>query len=146
MLLKRLSKVFSFVFVFVLLVGSFSLPVSAQQQAATFLPTSEQICGGPCPLIDSEFTLSQGGLFAFIIAIANFLTYIGVAIAILWLIFAGFQFIIGRGESAKKNVVSTLTGLVIIVIAYTVVNILVSLLQSNSLGGIFGGGNSTSTF
>lgn len=145
MLKRIIFSIINLIFIFSLISVGFSLPALAQSSGS--LPTKDQICGGPCPLVDAEFgSLNQTGLFAFILSIARFLTYIGVGVAVLWLVLTGFQFIIGQRDAAKKNIIAILTGLVVIIVAYTVVNILVSLLQSNTLGGIFGSGTTNTNF
>jgi amino acid permease len=74
-----------------------------------------------------------------VIFFARFLTYIGVGLAVLFFVIAGIQYIIGRGEEGKNNLITTFIGLIVIILAYTAVNIIVQLLQSGSLGNIFNG-------
>ncbi len=139
-MLKNLFKLFStFLIVFVLFLGILPVTTNATTQYAQLTPSSDAICGGPCPLIDGSFDFTQQGLVNFILSFARFLTFIGVALAVLFMVFAGVQYIFGKSEDAKQNIISTLIGLVIIIVAYTFVVIVSSLLQSNVLGDFLGG-------
>ncbi len=101
----------------------FSVSVEAQN-----LPGSEMICGGPCPLIGGDnFEFDREGIFRFIIIIARLLTFIGVGLAVLFFVWGGIQFIIGKDEEAKKAIFNAIIGLVIIILAYTVVVLIINL-------------------
>jgi amino acid transporter len=136
----KLSKLFSILVLACTLILAF-LPISlnAATQYAQLAPGRDVICGGPCPLVDGEFDFNREGLVDFILSFARFLTFIGVALAVLFMVFAGVQYIFGKSEDAKSNIISTLIGLVIIIVAYTFVVIVTSLLQSNALGEVIGG-------
>ncbi len=129
----------NFVLILSLISNIFIPTVFAQNTNLT--PTKDAICGGPCPLVDEEFIFDREQLLIFILSIARFLTFIGVGLAVLYMVFAGVQFIIGQKDKAKNNIITTLIGLVIIIVAYTAVNIIVSLLQSNTLGTVLSGSN-----
>lgn len=122
----------------VFFIVNLALPISviAQSSNNNFVPSKSQICGGPCPLIDSDFNPSSDSIFRFIIFLARFLTYVGVGLAVLFFVFAGLQFIVGRSKDARVNIITTFIGLVVIIIAYTVVNIIAQSLASDSLGDI----------
>jgi len=105
------------------------LPVSAQ--ISEILPTSDMICGGPCPLIDGDFEFDQEGLFRFIISISTFLTFLGIGLSVIIIVWSGLKYIIGKDEDARKGIYSALIGLVIIILAYTAVNLVVQALQGN---------------
>jgi hypothetical protein len=109
------------------------------QAANNLTPTRELICGGSCPLFDTDFVFTAENLARFIVSIARFLTFAGVFLAVFFLVFAGIQFIIGKEDEAKENIRTTLIGLVIIIIAYTIVSLIVSLLQGNFLGQAING-------
>ena len=133
-LTKNLLKIGIFSLLFLILL----IPISVKAQSQ-LTPDKDQICGGPCPLIDTEFNGDSDSLFSFVIFFARFLTYIGVGLAVLFFVIAGIQYIIGRGEEGKNNLITTFIGLIVIILAYTAVNIIVQLLQSGSLGNIFNG-------
>lgn len=129
----------SFLLVLILLFGFVGIFGSVSTEAATLTPSRELICGGSCPLFDSDFNFTIENLARFIVSIARFLTFLGVLLAVFFLVFAGIQFIIGKEEEAKENIRTTLIGLVIIIIAYTAVSLIVSLLQGNFLGSAING-------
>jgi hypothetical protein len=119
-----------------------SLPVTTfAQTTSRIAPSRSVICGGPCPLVDTDFRADKDSVLSFIVAFARFITFIGVGLAVLFIVWSGIQFIIGRGEDAKKNLISTIIGLVVIIIAYTVVSIIVGLLQGNALGDVLNSGS-----
>jgi hypothetical protein len=147
-LLSQFLKKGVMLLVFVLLFASLALvPADAQtvtpnlQPTAQLTPSGDTICGGPCPLFDGDFEFDRDSIAIFLIAFSQFLTFVGVALAVVFLVFAGIQYIFGREEDAKKNIITTLIGLVIIIVAYTFVFILANFLQSNALGEAVGGGN-----
>lgn len=137
-----MNKLFKQILVFILiLIVSFSfltpLNVSAQSGSNRFVPSKSEICGGSCPVIDSEFTPTSEGIFRFIIFFARFLTYVGVGLAVLFFVFAGLQFIVGQSEKARQNLVTTFIGLVVIIVAYTIVTLISQTLANGDFGSIF---------
>lgn len=135
------SKILTTFSLFLMLLAAFgTLPVSAQT-TAQLTPSRDIICGGPCPLFDGNFRFDRDGLALFLLAFARFLTFIGVGLAVLFLVFAGLQYIFGKEEEAKKNIVTTLIGLVIIIVAYTFVTVLAQFLQGNALGSALSSGS-----
>lgn len=135
--LESITKNLLKIVIFGLLFAVFLSPVSVNAQSLT--PSKDQICGGPCPLIDTEFQGDSDNLFNFVIFFARFLTYIGVGLAVLFFVIAGIQYIVGKSEEGKNNLITTFIGLIVIILAYTAVNIIVQLLQNGSLGDIIGG-------
>jgi hypothetical protein len=135
--LESITKNLLKIVIFGLLFAVFLSPISANAQSLT--PSKDQICGGPCPLIDTEFDGDSDSLFSFVIFFARFLTYIGVGLAVLFFVIAGIQYIVGKSEEGKNNLITTFIGLIVIILAYTAVNIIVQLLQNGSLGDILGG-------
>lgn len=129
--------------IFGMLFMVFIMPISVHAQSS-LTPSKDQICGGPCPLVDAEFNGDSDSLFSFVISFARFLTYIGVGLAVLFFVIAGIQYIIGRSEEGKSNLITTFIGLIVIILAYTAVNIIVQLLQNGSLGDIFNGSGNSS--
>jgi hypothetical protein len=135
----KLLKIFSLSCLSLILVTSIFAPVlvSAQSSGNRYVPSKSQICGGACPVIDSEFVPTSDGIFRFIIFFARFLTYVGVALAVLFFVFAGLQFIVGQSENAKQNLITTFIGLIVIIVAYTIVNIIAQTLANGDFGVIF---------
>ncbi len=69
---------------------------------------------------------TTNNIFDFILSISNFLTYIAVGLAVLFLILGAFRMITSNGDDAQyKKGVQTLTwaigGLVLAIIAYSIV-------------------------
>jgi hypothetical protein len=118
---KFLILVFMFTFILI--------PVNTNAQIN--LPGQDLICGGECPLISGDFNFDREGIFSFLIALARLLTFLGVALCILMFVWAGIQFIIGKAEEAQKSIVNAIIGLVVIVLAYTAVNLIVNLLSGD---------------
>lgn len=101
------------------------------------VPSQSQICGGDaCPVLDVgnvKFATKED--FAdFIIRIAQFLTYIGVALAVLFLVIGGIQFMLGKSEVGWKTINTTLIGVVVIIISYTAVALITQFLTGDLLG------------
>ncbi|RLC37275.1 hypothetical protein DRH29_02530 [candidate division Kazan bacterium] len=62
--------------------------------------------------------------------IANWLLVIAGALAIIYLIWAGIQYITGVGggaDAAKKQIINAVIGIIIIVLAYAIVTAVISL-------------------
>ncbi len=78
--------------------------------------------------------ITQAGAADFLtilIKVANFLLGLAGAIAIVYLIWAGIQYIIGGTKgagAAKEAVVNAIIGIVIIVLSYVIINTVVGLL------------------
>lgn len=132
-------KQIAFFGLFFILIASFLAPISvlAQTTPNRYVPSKSQICGGSCPLIDSDFNPTSEGVFRFIIFFARFLTYVGVGLAVLFFVFAGLQFIVGQSENAKQNLITTFIGLIVIIVAYTVVNIIAQTLADGDFSSVF---------
>jgi hypothetical protein len=134
-LLEKINKISFLILGIVIIFNSFflTLPVNAQ----SLVPSKSEICGGPCPLFDSDFTFDSEGIVTFLLFFARFLTYIGVGLAVLFLVIAGLQFITGNGDAAAINIKTTLIGLVVIIVAYTFVSLLTTLLVNGDFGDLF---------
>jgi ABC-type phosphate transport system permease subunit len=126
--LNKISKIFSVFTIFItLFVGSLSfLPLESQALA---LPGEDIICGGPCPLISGNFRFDRDGIVSFLVAISQFLTIIGVGLAVLFLVWSGVLYITGKAEEAQKGILNAIIGLLIIILAYTAVSIIIGLLS-----------------
>jgi hypothetical protein len=104
-----------------------------------------EICpNGQCPLIgdDTLSNLDQEAVAQFIIAFASFFSYIAVAVAVLFLVISGLQLVTDTGdgkraESAKKNFMTTIIGLVLVIVAFTIVQVLSNFLAGDVLGDFF---------
>jgi hypothetical protein len=97
------------------------------------LPGEDVICGGPCPLISGDFRFDRNGIVRFLIAISRFLTIVGVGLAVLFLVWSGVLYITGKDEDAKKGILNAIIGLLIIILAYTLVTVLINILSGASI-------------
>jgi hypothetical protein len=136
-LILQLQKFGAAMFLLLLL-----LPVSVSAQSNNLIPTKETICGGRCPVIDSDFNPSSDSIANFIISIARFLTYIGGALTVLFVVYGGLLILtdLGGGKRAEAGwncIKTSLIGLVIIIVAYTVVSFIGSFLNNASFDEIF---------
>lgn len=68
--------------------------------------------------------------------IENFLYYIGIAVCIIFLLLAGYQFFFGESESSKKNVEDAQKSLTYALVAFAILLLLRSIFQI--IAGIFG--------
>jgi hypothetical protein len=140
----QVAKILTFVFIFTGFLLLF-LPIDtfAQTNTNIFL-TKDQICNGKCPLIDGDFQFSRDGIINFILGLARFLTYIGTGLAVLFIVYGGFLIIIdlGGGKRAKagfETIKSSIVGLVLIIVAYTIVAFISQVLTGSnfSLDSLF---------
>lgn len=121
---------------------SYSPVVSAK------VPTADQLCQGTCPLVANPDEFAGNGdlretITALLLTVAQFLTYIAVAVAIIFIIYGGYQWMnVNNPESAatgQKTVTNAAIGLAIAILAATVVSLLSSFLQGDVTGT--GGGS-----
>lgn len=130
----KVISTYSFV---ILLIITLFTPINTYAQ--NLIPSKESICNGKCPLIDSEFVLTDSkAIVNFILGIARLLTYISGALAVLFIVYGGFMIVTdwGNGNRAKKgwvNIRTSILGLVIVILAYTAVGLIGGLTTSDIL-------------
>jgi len=118
-------------------IGVYSL--TSIQPKAQNIP---EVCpNGNCPLIGTNSVdgLDTEAIGQFIIGLAQFLSYIAIAVAVLFLVISGLQLVTDTGdgkraESAKKNFFTTLIGLVLVIAAFTIVQVLSQFLVGDVIG------------
>ncbi|NJK71432.1 hypothetical protein HC766_01310 [Candidatus Gracilibacteria bacterium] len=102
------------------------------------IPGRDVLCGGDsCPVTgSSDFDdADQNTIASFIINVASFITFIVGALAVLFLVYGGFLFVVNPGggdENAKKGqtiVRNAIIGLIIAIVAYSIVNLIGNLVQ-----------------
>jgi Type IV secretion system pilin len=136
------------IFTFVALVGmSFALATP------TFAIETPDTCGGKCPLIgDPKGAFGEGTdlrktISDFILGAARILTFIAVAVAVIYMVWGGYQWMnVNDPDGAKKGqqtVTNSAIGLAVAILAYTIVGLLAGALQGD-LTAAFGGGTGTS--
>lgn len=114
-----------------------STPAFAQNN--DLVPSGKTICGGnSCPVVGNAGDIrdvNQERLVEIIINIARFLTYIGVGLSVLFMVWGGIRYITSQGssgaEAGKEILINATIGLVVSIVAFTVVTILAGLLQGN---------------
>ncbi len=102
--------------------------------AGDILPPSSKLCPTGGCAVDVK-NGDKNAIVDVIILIANYATYVIVAVSILFLIYGAFLYVTdnGSGDSAKKGqkvLVNAIIGLVIAILAYTIVSVV-----SNLVGG-----------
>jgi hypothetical protein len=132
-------KVLQNIFTFLLIAFAF-IPILGFSQSS-FIPTKQAICGGSCPVIDSNFSFTKESITNFILSLARFLTYIGGALAVLFIVYGGFLILTDFGDSKRSAagwscIQSSIIGLLIIILAYTAVAFISSVLTNVSLDNI----------
>jgi len=155
-LTKILQKAFSSFALFAIFLNlslAFLSPVGAfaQTPAATdgtkAVPGKSILCpGGNCPGIGSasptRLTTTEG-LGNFIIGIAQFLTFLAVALAVLMMVYGGIRYITSNGAEQATAGQAILTnaaiGLVIAIVAYTVVYLISQVVNGNFFGTFVSG-------
>lgn len=126
------TQVKKYLSAFVLALLTFTLlssPVHASAQVV--LPN---VCpAGGCPIIGnrsfSNYTKEDVAIL--IIFIANILTYFVAALAVLFIVFGGILMIVGRGEAGWTMIKNAIIGLIVAVLAYTIVFLVTQVAQTN---------------
>lgn len=138
---KLVNKIFTAIWVSIFTLSlTFSL-VSVPSYAQSLVPDRNRICtGGNCPGIgNTPVDASRQGLVSIIIGVAQWLTFIGVAVSVLFLVWGGFRWITSGEGEAKKIVLNAIVGLIISILAFTIVTIISQLATGNIAGSILGG-------
>lgn len=83
------------------------------------------------PIIEPRTTGDINTIITAIQNIINWMLMIAGILAVAYLVYAGIQYIIGGtkgAEAAKGQIVSAVTGIIIIVLSYVIVNTVISLM------------------
>ena len=102
-MINMLNNIKSVLCILSLLILSLSF-VSTPALAASEIPGKDIICGGACPLFDSEFEFTRDNIVVFIISFAQFLTFVGVGLTVLMIVWGGIRFIVGQGEQGQTTI------------------------------------------
>ena len=96
--------------------------------------------------IQGEFGTSRifnaNNVLDLIVSIIRILLMFSGAVAVLFVIIGGFQYITSGGneeqaEKGKKTLINAIIGVIIIILSYTIINVIVNTVQ-NCTGGLFG--------
>ena len=129
------------VFILISTLFLFITDVDVYSQSRNVIPTSEAICGGSCPIIDSEFEADRESIANFIISLARFLTFISGALAVLYIVWGAFLIVTDFGDGTRSkngwnSVRSSIIGLIVVIGAYTAVAFIGSLLIGTDLSDV----------
>jgi hypothetical protein len=130
-----IKKLFSAALLTVLALTAATSLVSAPTFAADLTPSSDTLCGGGCAGINpSNIQGGRNGIVGFIITIAQILTFIFAAVAVLFLVWGGVQYITSSGDSdriknAKATILNAIIGLIVTIVAYAIVGVISNLLK-----------------
>jgi uncharacterized membrane protein len=139
-----LTNIFTKLFAALFLIVTLSLTAISVPTYSQAIPTTDTLCkGGACPVIANPTVANadQNTLAGYIIGVARFLTFIIGALAVLFLVYGGFLYVTdpGTGDGATKGktiIINAVIGLIIAIVAYTIVGLVGSLLQGNIAGQI----------
>lgn len=147
-MLKFIKQIIPGLIMVVALFTMVSFANSTPAFAQSLVPTGSAICGGDCPVTGSQSFegTNQNSLVNILVNIARFLTYIGVGLSVLFMVWGGIRYITSNGNeetagNAKQILINATIGLVVSIVAFTIVNILASLLQGNVAGDIINSGS-----
>ena len=137
--MTQLKKLFSIGLLTIIAFSSISNSFFITTNAATgsLLPGDSIICDGDaCGLGDSTSVgTGKKGIVETIIAVARILTYITGALAVLFIVYGGVRYLIAQDEKgagdARIIIRNAVIGLVIAVVAYSIVSIVSGLLSGS---------------
>lgn len=116
----------------------FAVPASAQANIPSTCRNND------CPLIGNPVKIKgdQNSIASFIVAVAQALTYIVGALAVLFLVYGGFLFVTDSGDgkragSGKQILTNAVIGLILAIVAGTIVAVVGNIVSGNSIGGFF---------
>lgn len=145
---KFIKQIFPGLMMMVALVGivGFANPTPAFAQS-DLVPETSQICqGGSCPVTgDADFSgTTRLGLLKVIIDISRFLTFFGVGLSVLFMVWGGIRYITSNGNeevatNAKQILINATIGLIVSIVAFTLVNIVAGIVSGTAGVGIIDG-------
>lgn len=85
-----------------------------------------------------------------ILGISYFLIFIGVAVAVLYIVLGGYNLVTSGGDDSKAKsgrqmVTNAVIGLVLIIVSVTIVQLVANTVFGLDVPGLFGGSNTAST-
>ncbi len=137
MFLKNLLKNSFNILLALAMVFSIGLSFSPVDVSAQLIPDQATICpDGDCPLgvTADNIPTDRQGIAQTIINVATFITFIAVALSVLFMVYGGVTYITAGtsdgNEKGKQILVNATIGLVISIVAYTVVALISNLVNS----------------
>ncbi len=108
-----------------------SVPTLAQELPDVCPDSGCALVGGDLDLEE----LDREEIVALLIQVATFLVFIIGGLAVLAIVIGSLLLIFGRGDQGWALIKNSLIGLVIAVLSFTIVNVVIQVLQGNILGG-----------
>ena len=140
-MLKKLQTIFAGIaLVFITL--SFAMSSNSISANAQLVPSQNKLCpASGCPVTGTQtVTPTKSGVVGIIINIAQWLTFVGVGLSVLFMVWGGIRYITaGDGDGAekgKKTLINAVIGLIVSIVAFTIVSVLSNILQGNIGDGI----------
>ena len=108
---------------------------------AQLVPGTTDLCkdSNGCPVTGSNTfeDTDRGGLLSVIINIARFLTYFGVGLSVLFMVWGGIRYITSNGSEdvageAKKTLINATIGLIVSIVAFTIVNVVAGIVSGTT--------------
>jgi hypothetical protein len=137
--IERISKIKKIILWSVIIGGLLALFIPTLVHAE--IPAID-VCKQSGSCLKGTDTLKGSGdkntLVTFLITVAQYLTFISAAIAVLFAVWGGMQMITSSGDDSKykggiKTLQYALIGLVLTIVAYTIVGLVSSLIQTVQL-------------
>jgi len=140
--MKSIKKfITSLMLVFVMMtsvIGGYSLAGALPVDAQVRIPDT---CEGDCPLIGTNVptNVNENTIVDFILGVAQFVTFIVIALAVLFLVYGGFLFVTDSGdgkraENGKKILFNAIIGLVLAIVAFTIVRVISEVVAGDVAG------------
>ena len=133
--MTQLKKLFSIALLSILAFSSISGSLVTNAASSPLLPSDTVLCkGSACGIGDSSSVAGgKAGIAETIISIARLLTYITGALAVLFVVYGGLRYLTAQDEKgagdARVIIRNAVIGLVIAVVAFSIVSIVSGLLS-----------------
>lgn len=137
--MSLLYSFFTKIFAFAFLVSALTLLMIPSVGFAQVVNLPDACGGKACPITGStEIDASQAGIAGIILSVASFVTYVVGAISVLFLVYGGFLYVTDTGDDknsgkAKKILVNAVIGLIIAIVAITIVSVIGNIVQGDLL-------------
>ena len=140
MYITQLKKLFSIGLLSILAFSSISGSLITNAATGSLLPKDDIICDNSACGLGNSTSVGTGkdGIVTTIISIARILTYITGALAVLFVVYGGLRYLTAQDEKgagdARVIIRNAIVGLVIAVVAYSIVSIVSGLLSGSFFG------------
>jgi Type IV secretion system pilin len=106
----------------------------AQNTTDNFLPTGTTLCPrGGCRVLDpNNFRGGTQGFLDIVVNLASIATYIIAVLAVVYIIYAAFLFLMGGekgGEKGRKVIINSIISIIIAALSFTFIQLLVNVLD-----------------